>query len=112
MRFNGVIFHGLSLVKIYLGQASGLVLQYTCTLSMYFTITVQSKVCALLIGGCRTPEHELVHPPEHVSLSVTHFPPIYWLVPAHIDGGLSGGGVEVFGCANLPLVLNFITASI
>ena len=41
MRFSGVIFHGLSLVRIYLGQASGLVLQYKCTLSVYFTITVE-----------------------------------------------------------------------
>ena len=52
MRFNGVIFHRLSLVRIYLGQDSGQVLQYKCTLSLYFTITVQSKVCALLVAGC------------------------------------------------------------
>ena len=52
MQFNGVIFHRLSLVRIYLGQASGQVLQYKCTLSLYFTITVQSKVCALLVAGC------------------------------------------------------------
>ena len=46
--------NGLSLVRIYLGQASGQVLQYKCTLSLYFTITVRSKVCALLIAGCRS----------------------------------------------------------
>ena len=35
MWFNGVIFHGLSLVTIYLGQVSEQVLQYKCTLSLY-----------------------------------------------------------------------------